>query len=92
MPQLLYEAWHDPDDNSLECSRANSGADELRRRISPGARLVRSYLASSHEDAMQQHYTAEGWGEYKRIPGHTDIPHTQQEFLDQQAWLQSRKL
>lgn len=50
-----------------------------------------SFYASSHEDSMRQHYERQGWGTYKPIPGLTEIPFSDAERAEQDAYLLERK-
>ena len=84
MIQLLYQIWEDPRFNSLEVCRASRAADELRRKISPDAKLVHSFHASSFVHAMSIHHELYDHREYRAVPG-TDEPHTEAELLEQRA-------
>jgi hypothetical protein len=72
------------------CWIVGQKADEVRRRLHPHATLMRTFYASSHDDAMAKHYAAEGWADYKSIPGLTDAPYTDEQLLQQQEYLRKR--
>ena len=89
MAALLFEVWDDTDDGLL-CLVAGEESEKLRRTLHPQARLVRTFLAGSHEDAMRQHYAAEGWGEYKSVLGVSDQPFSGEQEQEQRAYLDRR--
>lgn len=90
MVELLFEVWRDPEDNSTSCWPAGENSPAERGLQSSRAILVRTFHATTHEDAMRKHYDAEGWGAYKAIPGVTDQPFTEEQALAQRAYLARR--
>ena len=90
MAYLLYEARREPGETAVMCWQAGEALDRLLVQIHPNAMHVRACHASSHEDAMQEHYDAEGLGVWKRVPGVSDIPFTEQEAGDQHTYLARR--
>jgi len=82
---LLYQIWEDPKSNSLEVTRASRAADELRRKTSPDAKLVHSFLASSFIEAMSIYYQQYDFGEYRPAPETPDEPHSNEELLAQRS-------
>lgn len=90
MALLVYEAWREPDEAIPMCWQAGEALDRLLSQIHPNAVFVRAYRASSHDHAMQQHYDAEGLGVWKRIPGVSDVPFTDEEVHVQSADLARR--
>ncbi|MFT3722979.1 MAG: hypothetical protein QM773_05265 [Hyphomonadaceae bacterium] len=40
---------------------------------------------------MLKHYAAEGWSEYKRVPGITDQPFSEDQEQEQRAYLARRR-
>ncbi|OYX50275.1 MAG: hypothetical protein B7Y90_04685 [Alphaproteobacteria bacterium 32-64-14] len=87
MADLLFEVWRDADGTS--CWAVERRSDEARRKVNPEAVFVRAFAASSFQDAMQQHYGAEGWGDYDPAPG-ADQPFTSEQAAEQQAYLAIR--
>ena len=62
----LHEAWEDDDGVTVFC--AGPRPDLARRSLSPSAKLLRTFEAGSHLEAMTIHYRLMGWGEYKIEP------------------------
>ncbi len=87
MADLLHEVWRDSERNAIMCWIAGEESDSKRQLLHPKATLVRTFLAASHEDAMRQHYAAEGWGEYRGVPGVSDQPYTEDQARVQRAYL-----
>ncbi len=85
MAKLLFEIWDCPD--SLECSAVSESTDRLRLE---GAVRRDAFYASTYDEAMAQHYQAQGWGTFKPIPGVTDVPFTDAQLAEQQAYLKTR--
>ncbi len=88
MAELLYEHWENPDGSQFG---AVSESHDRMVAMTPGARFVFSLTASSYEEAMQSQYDRLGYGTYKRIPGITDQPFSEEQASEQQAYLLIRK-
>ena len=80
MVQLLHQVWEDPGDDSLEFCIAGRRNDELRQLLSPNARLLHSFRASSYLEAFETYYAWNGWGPYKPIPDFVDEPYTDEQL------------
>lgn len=67
MATLIHEVWEDQDDDgqTLEslCLAGPAGAD-VRALLSPRARLVKTFAAASHFEAMTVYYALYGRGAY----------------------------
>lgn len=87
MAELLHQVWDDPESNARMCWIAGNESDRMRRALHPKAKLVRTFLASSHDDAMRQHYAAESWGEYEGVPGVSDQPYSDEQAREQREYL-----
>ncbi len=87
MAELLHQVWRDPERDALMCWIAGDEADRMRRALQPKAELVQTFLASSHEDAMRQHYATEGWGEYQGVPGVSDQPYSEEQAREQLEYM-----
>ena len=64
---LLHEIWKDYDDNQqpLEgCCLSGPDGDGFRRLLGPDARLVHTFEASSHYEAMKIYHHFLGRGDY----------------------------
>ncbi len=78
---LLHEVWEDPgeDGRSLHSLQyAGPLGDGARRRLGPRARLLTTFEAGSHFEAMTIYYRLMGWGEYT-----TDQPWDYQPYPDE---------
>jgi hypothetical protein len=65
--KLVHEVWEefDSEGNSLTgvCHAGRLGKD-FRSMLGPGARLLTTFEAGSHYEAMTIYYPLMGWGEY----------------------------
>jgi hypothetical protein len=67
MAMLVHEVWEDIDDSgnvSPGLCLAGPDGDNFRNLLEKHARLVRSFEAGSHFEAMTIYYGLYGWGEY----------------------------
>lgn len=85
MATLLFEIWET--DDSMECVVVSAQADALRE---PGARFVKAFHASTHNESGQTYDDHYDWGPYPPIAGVTDVPFSRQEQAAQQAYLATR--
>lgn len=70
MASLLHEVWVETDATGGElpsCVLAGPQGDDARRMMSPNARLLTTFTAGSHFEAMTLYYRLRGWGEYQTI-------------------------
>lgn len=67
MTSLLHEVWEEPDENGqmLEAlCLAGPDGDAFRATLAEGARLVATFEAASHVEAMTEYYAMYGRGKY----------------------------
>ena len=78
---LLHEVWEDlgDDGESLSClCYAGPRGDGARRLLGPRAKLLTTFEAGGHVEAMTIYYRLMGWGEYM-----TDQPRDYQPYPDE---------
>ena len=80
MAILKHEVWQDPDDPGPTVCLAGPHGDDCRSMLSPGSRLLWTFEAGSHYEAMSIYYGRMGWGEYT-----TDQEWDKQPYPDQWA-------
>jgi hypothetical protein len=67
MVTLLHEVWEEIDENGQSlpgCCLAGPDGDGHRALMSSGARLIHTFEAGSHYEAMTIYYRLTGWGDY----------------------------
>lgn len=90
MPELLHEYWEN--ENHGEFSLVQERNDLIRPTVMPNARLVFSLYASSRDEAMQLRNTRLGYGEYKPAHGIPNHVYSDEEVIEQEAYLRRRKI
>jgi hypothetical protein len=68
MEMMLHEVWQDAgDDGQLlpGCCLAGPDGDAFRQSLSSGARLIHTFEAGSHLEAMTIYYQLMGWSAYR---------------------------
>lgn len=88
MADLLHEYWEN--DDGGEFGPVQERNDQLRPTLTPGARLVFSLRASSWHRAMQLHYERLGYGDYQPAEGVPDHIYSEEEVVEQDAYLRVR--
>lgn len=64
MINYLHEVWADEEDLTTVCL-ANQTGDKCRSLLEPGSKLIYTFYASNHYEAMTIYYQFMNWGEYK---------------------------
>jgi hypothetical protein len=67
MVTLVHEVWEEPDASGQmlpSVCLAGSHGDSFRALLKPGSRLVATFTASSHFDAMTKYHAMYGWNPY----------------------------
>lgn len=90
MPKLLHEYWENETGGEFGLVRERS--DLLRPTLMPNARLVFSLHASSRNEAMQLRNTRLGYGDYKPAQGFPNHVYTDEEAIEQEAYLRRRNV
>jgi hypothetical protein len=88
MATLIHEVWEQPDEDGqmLEgLCLAGPDGDRFRASLAPGARLVSTFAAASHFEAMTKYYAMYGRGEYT-----TDHPWDCEPYPEDLAVLQGK--
>lgn len=88
MPALLHEYWENEDGGSFGPVRERD--DQQRPTLMPNASFVFSLFASSWHEAMQYYNERLGYGDYKPAEGVPDHFYTEQEMIEQDAYLRIR--
>jgi len=88
MAELLHEYWKNEDGGEFGPVRERT--DELRPRLTPGAKLVFSLRASSWQQAMQMHNERLGYGEYRPTKGVPNHFYSDEEAAVQASYLKIR--
>lgn len=60
----LHEVWIDLEGLTTLCL-ANQTGDKCRSLLEPGSKLIYTFRASNHYEAMTIYYQFMNWGEYK---------------------------
>ena len=80
MIELLHEIWEQPDDsgNMLPglCFAGPKG-DRFRELLEPGSKLLCTFTATSHFEAMTKYYELVGYGEYVNDESWSHEPYTE---------------
>lgn len=63
---LVHEMWEKADGLTMVCLAGPDG-EGARLLLGPGARLVWTFEAGSHVEAMSLYYARKGWGEYTTV-------------------------
>jgi hypothetical protein len=64
MEGLLHEIWKEPD-GTTGCFLEGERSNEARSLLEKGSRLIHTFYAKSHFEAMTIYYKYMGWGDYK---------------------------
>jgi hypothetical protein len=68
MAILMHEVWEEAGEDggweTLGVCLAGHDGDGFRAQLGPNKRLVRTFAAGSHFEALTIHYAANGWGTY----------------------------
>jgi len=83
MARLLHEVWLDAD-GLPSCVLAGPDGDGARDMLGPSARLVHTFEASSHIEAMQTYYDYLGLGRYTTSFPEQDAQTYPEEWLHRQ--------
>jgi hypothetical protein len=61
---VKHEIWEDSEGKTTLCL-ADERGNECRQLLEPGSKLIHSFYASSHFDAMTVYYKFMDWGQYE---------------------------
>ena len=64
MAKIKHDIWEDPEGLTMLCFSDELGA-ESRTLLEPNSRIIHSFYADSHFDAMTKYYQFMGWGVYE---------------------------
>ncbi len=64
MAKIKHDIWEDPEGLTLLCFSGELGA-ESRKLLKPNSKIIRSFDADSHFDAMTKYYAFMDRGKYK---------------------------
>lgn len=81
MATLLHEIWEEPEEDggSITLCLAGLGSDAERKLlVGKNARLVTTFEASSHAEAMRKYYALYDYGEYKPFPPFDEEPYPEE--------------
>jgi hypothetical protein len=68
LPKQIYEAWEDPEDNSITFARVESiEYQRSKGLISTNAKLLYRVEAHTYEEAMTIHHEKMGWEPYQPL-------------------------
>ncbi|MGF6274262.1 hypothetical protein ABIB38_002641 [Massilia sp. UYP11] len=90
MALLLHEVWEELDENgqALEgLCLAGPDGDAFRATLGERARLVATFEAASHIEAMTKYYSMYGRGEYATTHSSDYHPYPDAWRVRQKAWL-----
>ncbi len=90
MADLVFEIWRDEAENEQSMSQVSQEADTFRMAITPNAKLVHTFVATSDFDAFQKNYDWNGWGVWRPEPYWIEQPFTDEKEAAQQAYLDGR--
>ena len=63
---VKHEVWIDPEGLSTLCLSDEKGND-CRKSLEPGSKLIHTFYAVSHFEAMNIYYKFMGWGPYETV-------------------------
>lgn len=89
MPDLLYEYWEDETGGTF--APVSEKWDQIRLLANPGARLILSIRAPTHDTAQQLKYDALDYGVYDPR-GLEDVIHTAEDVARQDEYLRRRNV
>jgi hypothetical protein len=62
--KVTHQVWQELEGETGLCFEDTRG-DDFRKLLEPGAKLIYTFTAESHFDAMTIYYSFMGWGEYR---------------------------
>ncbi|HEX2606482.1 MAG TPA: hypothetical protein VHK91_03845 [Flavisolibacter sp.] len=77
MDKVLHEIWRDPEGLPCLIRAGVEGEGTRKRLIEEGSRLVHTFYASSHFEAMTYYYAYVGYGEYKAEYEYDKLPYSE---------------
>jgi hypothetical protein len=83
--KLMLEVWEDSGENGEPLPNlcyAGPLGDDHRTRLSPKARLLTTFEAGSHFEAMTIYYKLMGWGQYTTDQEWDHKPYPEEWFTD----------
>ena len=76
MHRYTFEAWYDPDDNSIMLGKLEDIAvNKEKKLLSKNSELLYQIAADTPEEASAIHYLRQGWGPYKPVGEAEECPH-----------------
>ena len=66
MSLIEHEVWEDEEGKTMLCQAGKVG-EEARQLLEPNSRLIHTFSAASHFEAMNTYYQLMEWGEYETI-------------------------
>jgi hypothetical protein len=86
MPKLIHEIWECAEDDGIlhMCCLAGPRGEDCRR-TEPNARLLATFEAGSHFEAMTIYNRYLYREEYKPIPGEDYLPYPEEWYQEQNA-------
>ena len=93
MADLLHEIWVDAGESGVEmegCCLAGPDGDAFRRRLQPSARLLRTFEAGSHFEAMSTYHRLLGREPYVSDLAQDHAPYPD-EWRDRQSVARLRR-
>lgn len=63
MSSLKHEVWRDEEGKTMLCYAGELG-EQARQTLEPNSKLIHTFYASSHYEAMTVYYQFMDWGEY----------------------------
>ena len=64
MTKVKHDVWKDSEGLTMLCFSGELGV-ESRRLLAPDSKIIHSFEADSHFDAMQKYYSFMNWGSYE---------------------------
>ena len=89
MASLLHEVWEEPDENGqmLEAlCLAGPDGEACRAALANGSRMVTTFEAASHVEAMRKYYSMYDRGEYVTAHLEDYDPYPEEWRVRQQKW------
>lgn len=72
--KTLLQIWKNPE-GLTELVLANEAGNEQRKLMDPGSKIIHTFYANSHFEAMTIYYSFMNWGEYTTVQKEDKLPY-----------------
>lgn len=92
MAKIKHDIWQDPEGLTSLCFSGVMGM-ECRRLLEPNSKIIHSFYADSHYEAMIKYYEFMGWGKYETEFETDKLPYNSNKLIDRnKVWIEIDKI